>query len=243
MYPLPEIADKTRFPYICLIRAFFAKTPPGRVEIGSGTLIGPRVVLTAGHVVYDYYKGDDASGRYALRAEVTFGNGLSVKGVKVQTTQEWIQVDSKLQLATSAYDFGIIVLRDPVDSQITPLPIATASRTQLTGRVLNVAGYPAGPPGGAPNYPLFGRQTNVTILPEMDYRLFYPVHTLPGMSGGPLYGVDGSENALTRTVYGVHTSLINAPNSVVNGQGSALRITDGVKALLDTWLGENRPPT
>jgi V8-like Glu-specific endopeptidase len=241
MIPLPEIADSTRFPFVCLIRSFFANTPPGKTEIGSGTLIGPRVILTAGHVVYDHFKGNATSGRYALRIEVTFGNGVTRKGVKAQTTNEWIQVDSKLRLETSAVDFGIIVLADPIDNQITPLRVETATRTQLSSEVLNVAGYPAGPPGGAPSYPLFGKRTNVTMLEGVEHRLFYPVHTLPGMSGGPIYKVDSSPNSLARTVMGVHTSLINAPNSVVNGFGSALRITEGVHDLINVWLNENRP--
>jgi hypothetical protein len=84
-------------------------------------------------------------------------------------------------------------------------------RADLYGSLYGAAAFPTAP------------------FPDLDpFRAFYPIQTLAGMSGGPVYSRDPSGQILLRAV---HTSIYN-------DMGSALRITDGIAALIKGWLNE-----
>ena len=62
MFPVP--VNASQFPFIARVVTVFPRKETG----GTGTLIGPRLILTAGHVVFDPMWGGDA-----LRFAVTLG--------------------------------------------------------------------------------------------------------------------------------------------------------------------------
>ena len=64
---VPKFLEKTLWPFVGMIRSYFP-TLNGQASGGTGTLIHPRVILTAGHVVYDPSRGG-----YPTRADVVLG--------------------------------------------------------------------------------------------------------------------------------------------------------------------------
>ena len=233
------------FPYIGYIETSFP-TPthgPGGLEIGTGTLIAPCVVLTAGHIVFDPNQGGQAD---AITITLGGPGGMSVTSNRVDFPQEWRNgaPGSFDNSVNSAVDLGVIVLPEPIDQFIAPVPFQTASDSQLAGMSLNVAGYPAAPSAGTRGT-LWGRNSHLLqgaaipgdLAPFESYRLFYPVSTLPGMSGGPLY--DFNSVSKVRTIRGIHTAG-PTPDSPLF-PGSALRITEDVLQLLQHWVSIFRP--
>lgn len=219
--PIP--VDALLWPYVAWLRIRYPKTPDNKVSVGTGCLIGPRVILTAGHVVYDYYRGG-----WASLISVTMGANprFTISTSIVRTTQHWVDVDSRTRPLESAVDYGVVVLSQAVDMQVRPLAAETASGTMLGSRVLNHAGYPS-----TENGTLYGARAKPVEVTET--RIAYPIQTLPGQSGGPVYDYDPATKV--RTVRGIHTSFIPEKG------GSAVRINEGVKRLIDQWLMEFRP--
>jgi V8-like Glu-specific endopeptidase len=234
-------ADASKFPFIGYIQTSFPNPTAGLggLEIGTGSLIAPRLVLTAAHMVYDPDQGGQA-----LSVAVTFGGpqGRTYQNLtRVDFPVEWRSPRDALDTSlVSPVDIAVVVLPQPIDRFITPVPFQTASDTMLTGMLLNVGGYPAFPPQG-PRGQLWGNDFNLlqdSALPanlaqDGSFRLFYPVRTLGGMSGGPVYDFDAASN--TRTIRGVHTSFLDGIG------GSALRINEDIFQLIQYWVTTYRP--
>jgi V8-like Glu-specific endopeptidase len=220
---VPKFLDKTLWPFVGMVRSYFPGLK-GQAAGGTGTLIHPRVILTAGHVVYDPSRGG-----YPTRADVELGAvRFTVSSTVFRTTQPWVDTDSQGLNPISSYDIGAILLPAPIAPEAVPrVNYAVTPGPNLGGLEINVVGFPVradlyGGLYGATAFP-------VIMYPELDpYRAFYPIETLAGMSGGPVYSREATGQVLLRSV---HTSIYN-------GAGSALRITDGVATLVQSWVGE-----
>jgi V8-like Glu-specific endopeptidase len=226
-------ADASKFPFIGYIQASFPrpKAGPGGLEIGTGSLIAPRLVLTAAHMLYDSDQGGQV-----VSVDITFGGP---QGYKFQSLS---QVDFPMEWrngldtsVVSPYDIGVIGLHEPIDHLIAPVPFHPATDAELAGMLLNVGGYPAFPPQGPrgvlwgnSSYPLQNGALPADLVPYESFRLFYAVNTLPGMSGGPVYNYDAASQA--RTVRGIHTAGLYGLG------GTALRITEDVNQLIQHWV-------
>jgi V8-like Glu-specific endopeptidase len=243
--------DAAQFPAVAFIESWFPdpllpdgqRNTDGR-EIGTGSLIAPRLVLTAGHIVYDARQGGQTT---VVRVTLGGAQRVSVTSNVVDFPLEWRQPRTALDSSVvSPVDIGVIVLPEPVDRFAAPLPVETASDTMLAGMRLNVLGYPANP-GHVVRPPpplgtLFGTQFNLiqgAAIPDggdqyQAYRLFYPVRTVGGVSGGPVYNVDPVTK--TRTIRGVHTSLVDWGDG--SQLASALRIDNDIKTLIHGWIGD-----
>jgi V8-like Glu-specific endopeptidase len=224
----PNAIDARNYPFIAQITTVFSRQTTG----GTGTLIGPRLVLTAGHVVYDPTWGGDA-----LRFLLTLGGPTRYQTSSTvwRTNDVWRNRDALLGTtrALSGADFGVVVLDAPIDALVRPLHVETTPQEAFNAMQLNVAGYPV--PPHANGQTLFGASSPPLpdAFPEFQAtRVFYPIQTLAGMSGGPLWDLE--PRSQVRTLRGVHTSI-------VQGIGSALRITNNVLALIHQWQHQFRP--
>ena len=221
----PGPLNKTQWPYVGMVRSYFPGLN-GQAAGGTGTLINPRVILTAGHVVYDPSRGG-----YPTMVQVELGGlqRFSVESTVFRTTRPWVDTDSKTMNPLSAFDVGAILLDNPIPTTEVPsASVAVTPGPNLGGLDLNVVGFPV-------RADLFGtlygaRSTPTLLSPAMDlYRIFYPIVTLAGMSGGPVYTRDAASGQIL--LRGVHTSIYN-------GMGSGLRVTDGIANLIQSWVSE-----
>jgi len=222
----PSLVNAASFPFIAFLKVTFPnQVNTSNYSVGSGTLIAPRVVLTAGHVLYER-----AQGGLARRVELVFGGqgNLAYRGIRAETTQQWVDVDSGTLSPVSAFDYGVVVLPQPIDNLVTPLPFETSSAAMLASATVNIAGYPVEPRSTLGQ--LYGAHAGVSQ--HSATRLFYPIATRPGISGGPAYTVDPTTGL--RTLRGVHTAL-------VNDQGTALRINEDVFRMINEWVLAFRP--
>lgn len=223
-------------PYVGAVKSTW---PNGTQTGATGTLIAPRVILTAAHVVHDRHRGvgDGPKDSFASVVDLTFGGTVSRQANKYFTTSQWVESYSGLPVtdpvrSLSPYDYAVIVLEKPIDTLVRPArPPETTPDAFLASLSLQAVGYPAGYQGIP-----FGQLWGGASVPSSvtDFRIGYPMTTLGGMSGGPVYDFDQASNQLT--IRGIHTS---AP--FADGFGNALRITSEVHDWIFDRLKESRP--
>ena len=186
----------------------------GSKFLGTGALIGPRTVVTAGHCVYLH----DAGG-WAKSITVTPGrNGGSspfgkAKAVQLHSVKGW-KVGKNRQ-----YDYGAITLGPGIKmSPPSAFGFAALSDSAIRGKKLNTAGYPGDKPSGTMWYN--GRKAK-SVQPRV---LVYDIDTMGGQSGSPVWLKQNGK----RVQVGIHT------NGMASGN-SATRITLPVLKNLKKW--------
>ncbi len=208
------------WPWVGFVRSFFPNLANSQLPFAVGTafLINPSVALTAAHVVYDTFSG---YGGLAKSVDVTFPGQRTIGAAEFIPTDQWVSQDSASNNPLSRVDIAAIFFNPP----LTAVPFVDfGSGVGLTQEV-TVVGYTG---DNYPQVPFFGGTSFPTTSPDDAFRIAYPLATLGGMSGGPVYSMDASNRA---TVRGVHTSLLD------NGMGDGLRFTDGILDLINrTWL-------
>ncbi len=188
----------------------------GRIDIGcTGTLIGPRHVLTAGHCVYNidndkWYSSLSFSpgqnGAVRPYGKIGWKRAISVRG--------WTQ-DHKRN-----YDYAMIVLDSDVGSTVGWLGYGW--RKPMPDYNVNINGYPGDKPFGT----MWHAYCN--LGPKTTYRLYYPCDTYKGMSGSGVYVYKSSDQS--RIIYGVHAYGVN-----YTGLNGATRIRKAVFENLKKW--------
>lgn len=242
--------NASRFPAIAFVETIFED---GYRTVGTATLIAPRLLLTAGHVVFDHYRVRNgnvflASDRASRPREfrVTLGGSVAQR-VTISTdtwrsNSKWVNQHSKAPVGVrirSAFDVGAIILPRPVDNLVGGVFIPqTTDGATLPGIPCDVGGYSAKQFfRSRPRRPLgtmfISDTTNHRILNGFPHRIVYSVNTVPGMSGGPMWSFNSAVG--NRTIRGIHTSFINGVG------GSALRITNNVLALIQQWQQQTHP--
>lgn len=190
-------------------------TRTGRRGGCTGSFIGPRVVLTAGHCMYMHAQGGwvrsirvtpGASGRAAPFGSVLATSFISVKG--------WTQKRK------SSHDYGVIVLprSQPLGNRVGWMGIANLSFFSLLGLRVNSSGYPGDKP-----YKTQWWNSN-RILAVTGRRFYYRIDTYGGQSGSPVWRYKNGK----RHIVGIHTT----GSSVWNG---ATRIVRPVFNNLVNW--------
>lgn len=186
----------------------------GSKFLGSGALIGPRTVSTAGHCVYLH-----GAGGWPKSITVTPGrNGTSrpygqAKAAKLHTVLGW--KDNKKR----EYDYGAITLAPGIKmSPPSAFGFDALGDSALKGRRLNLGGYPGDKPPGTMWF--HGRKVKA-IKPRV---LVYEVDTMGGQSGSAVW----LSRSGKRIMVGIHTNGASSGNS-------ATRITKPVFANLKKW--------
>lgn len=170
---------RTAFPYTTIGRLFF-KSVEGNF-VCSASVISNRVILTAGHCVYDavrrrfhekfvfvpgYYRGQFPRGTWTARFAVV--------------TEEWKLSNDVLP---NAADFGVLVLNDKEGRSIGQATGWLGFRTQaLVPNHVHLLGFPANLDGGEELHQVTSGDSHCCF----DGTAVYGSDMGPGSSGGPL---------------------------------------------------------
>lgn len=200
--------------------------------IGTGWLVGPRTIVTAGHCLYLNEFGPD---KWARQVKVMPGrNGQERPFEKLECTAQSYSVDARWakavndNVAGQDYDIGCIHLASPIGNDLGWFGIEVLSESELANYMVNVSGYPADRGQGTEQYHHANRIRNVTSR-----RIFYDVDTFGGQSGSPVWiqrDATSPPVAVAIHAYGV---------SGTQNLNSAPRIDAEVLELIRFWIAED----
>jgi len=239
MFPVPLDNNDLR-PEVGLIRTFFPalqglSPPSGPFELGTGTLIHRKLILTAAHNLFN-----KSLGGKTLQVEVDFIGRPVVQSNDSDVLAEWIDEiteDERSMSPVSAFDCGVIFLNEANSatlSTVTPASVFRTTIDRIRGVLVGVVGYPSDS-----RRPLWtGIQVGGTSPaaatftdPPNDYRVAYATDSLRGMSGGPVYTLGPNGGMQVRAV---NTSTYPSPDGVPMGNG--LLIYDALAVKMGQWV-------
>jgi V8-like Glu-specific endopeptidase len=220
------------YPWRCTGRIFtYTSWPtPNWSWSGSGVLIGPRLVLTAGHVA------PWGSGSWAMLFVPAYWDGASVYGAGassyVSDYRGWNTGGG------TAYDSCLLRLYQPLGNQLGWIGSRTYDGAWEGGNYWVLTGYPGAIAGA--NRPVY--QSGVPVLDDDEdgnaQQIEHHGDSSPGESGGPMFGFwnDGPHAIGTtsggETISGGFLGIGNEDNNIAAG-GNAM--VDLVKWGLSNW--------
>ncbi|WP_366140073.1 trypsin-like serine protease [uncultured Jannaschia sp.] len=157
-------------------------------------LIGPRLMLTAGHCLYSLKRG-----RGPGRILVTPARNGTERPFGSQWARSWYVPPAFMRRPVPSSDWGVLHLSRPFAgiAPFTPLALSNATLAQIrSNQLLSISGYPSDKPRGE----MWTHQERLDRFGT--HLLSYSVDTCPGQSGAPIWvsRADGSPG-----VIGVHT--------------------------------------
>ncbi len=176
--------------------------------IGTGWFVGPRILVTAGHVVY--IKGSGVPGRdgWVKRMTVMPGrNGSSLPYGSTTSSRFWT-VNGWANNGDDEYDYGAIILSTSLGNQTGWFGFG--NWPNLDGVGANISGYPGDKPSGTQWYA--GRN----VASATSRKVFYDIDTAGGQSGSAVYRfANGGRYGIAIHAYGGATvnsgTRINGP--------------------------------
>lgn len=197
---------------VCALRIYF---PSGATYRGTGFLIGPRAVATAGHCVYLHNQGG-----WARKVEVIPGANGSARPYGQAESTTLRSVGGWVTGRKPECDYGCIVL--PAGAfggrNLGNFGFAAFETPTLLAQSAVLAGYP----GDKPFAELWGMARRVKAVTSKT--LVYDIDSMGGQSGAPVYIKRGGQ----RYVVGIHNYGATTGNS-------ATRVTQPVYERLLAW--------
>lgn len=184
----------------------------GKEYVGSGMLVGPHHILTAGHNIFSHKIGEGWATSVKFiparnEAEMPFGGA---QGVVLLSVNNWVENQNK------DYDFGMVILDKPIGYQTGWAGMLSIFHDLLKQSTIHVSGYP-GDKGEkdlqSTQMWTMSHRVKVVLRDQITYGIEpYPGQSgsgvwtqLPGYKGYYIVGVHGyrgedqsNENAVTR---------------------------------------------
>lgn len=213
-----EVSNTETYPWRCIC-SLRINAADGRSFIGTGWLVSPRVVVTAGHCIYLH----DAGG-WADSIEVIPGRRGSHMPYGSVSTGSLRSVRGWTESRDSDYDYGAILLPESnrYGDQLGWFGYSTRTDSELEAGVVNLSGYPGDKPSGTQWFHSLGVDSHT------DKKFTYQIDTFGGQSGAPVWQFlpDGGRYGV-----GIHTSGHLSGNS-------ATRISGDVFDNIVNWIGQ-----
>lgn len=216
---LTAVTNSTTFPFsaVCTIRGL--TNGGAKIAYGSGSLVDPLHVITAGHVVWRKGAGIPMSPQFGIAAgldtttnqtEILLKSDRTIKFGTAQVVRMLVMPDWQSG-AWNGYDadMALLELDRPVGHLTGTLGMSVEGDGFFPQNLVHMAGYPvegmstgnAYP--GAPNQMYVGDGVHDHVWEEQVFGARDWSHPSKGTSGGPLY--KGGPNPSDFTVLGVHS--------------------------------------
>jgi V8-like Glu-specific endopeptidase len=217
-----RVTNNQLYPWRCVC-SLLITAQSGTMYIGTGWLVAPRLVLTAGHCVY---MSDE--GGWAQQIEVMPGRDAANKPFGSAISRDLRSITGWTNDNNSDCDYGAILL--PADKrfgeQLGWFGYAVRPDDYLRQITLNLSGYPGD--GGKDH--IDGTQWfhSRGVMDVQPRQITYDIDTFGGQSGAPVW-----EMAANGSRYGV--AIHTHGGTVSNG---ATRITKEVFDNIVLWAGQ-----
>lgn len=206
---------------------------PKSTYIGSGTLVGPKHVLTAGHCLYDHDSRDPSKSTPIKSA--SFYPGLSGTDVPWSAQGATMVVHPRYKNARmpgeqQESDIGIIILDRPLG---TKLGYFGTREFADTDSIVHITGYP----GDKGENKTRGREMytmNGPITVKKPNRVFYDIDTYGGQSGSGAY--TWSEERKEGTCVAVHAYGPSGGERYNSGT----RLNSQTLSMVQTWMNTHQ---
>lgn len=209
-----QVNNTTAYPWrtIC---SLLITARDGSRWIGTGWLVGPRAVITAGHCVYMHSRGG-----WARSIEVIPGRNGSRRPYGSGIATSFRSVTGWTQKRRRSHDYGAIILprNCAYGNRLGYFGYANLSYFSLLGLTVNLSGYPGDKPSGTQWW--HARRIK-WVTPRT---IVYNIDTAGGQSGAPVWRLRNGK----RHVVGIHT------NGSLSGN-SATRIVKPVFENIKRW--------
>lgn len=217
-----RVTNNELYPWRCICSLLITANT-GAQYVGTGWLVAPRLLLTAGHCVYM----SDENG-WVSQIEVVPGRNADARPFGAAVATDFRSVTGWTKDGNSDYDYGVIILPadKPLGNQLGWFGYAARPDDYLRGITLNLSGYPG---DGGPSH-IDGTQWfhSRAVRDVLEKQLTYEIDTYGGQSGSPVWEMtsDGSR-------YGV---AIHTFGTAVNNGGT--RVTGEVFNNVVSWAGQ-----
>ena len=201
----------------------------GAGAIGTGWLVGPRTVVTAGHCVFSNF----FFGGWASTIEVIpglNGRGNDARPYGSVSSTRFSSVDRWTDSEDADFDIGCIHLEQDIGNKLGWFAIGALSPDELESYLVNISGYPADRGSGFEQY--YNRNR---VLRVSDRRVFYEVDTYGGQSGAPVWIHE--DKGAPPLVIGIHAYGVGGtPTDFGITANSAPRIIPEVLETIKGWV-------
>lgn len=213
-----EINDTTPYPWR-LICSLEITDQNGEEYLGTGWIAGPRLIMTAGHCVYERrsMKGWAKTIKiYPGRTEDT-PHDKAIIATEFKAPHGWIDNEDENE------DYGAIILEEDISLSLGYFSVASLGEDGLVESFVNISGYPGSRAGEVQLH-----HAN-RILDVSSTKIYYDIDTEGGQSGSPIWIY--KDNEQLPIVIGIHS---NGAGKATLGN-SGVRITQKLVKFIKEW--------
>ncbi len=224
-----EVSDTQKYPYNTICYLNFSLN--GQPCSGTGFLISPHVLLTAGHCVYDYETSSWAENMKIVPGQ--YEKGTSV--IKPYGQKEYYQFSSNSSYTSYgkfADDYAAIKISSPFNGISTYMPLKFGVDIDNDHTVLHLSGY-HGTVQGADQlgqWVASGYSSSHTDFMEA----YYSMDSTAGSSGGPVF----ISSSGTNSYYAVAIHAFESHSLELNG---GPRLTKANQPIIEEWANWTPP--